>query len=62
MGSDNRDWHSQWWRKRTGYVERASFRVSEAERLRMRRYARWRKVFVLLFVFLIAFTVYERFR
>ena len=39
MGIDNRDWYRTWWRKKTGYVERASFRLGEAEfqRLMARR-------------------------
>lgn len=34
MASDNRDWFRDWWRKKTGYVERAGFRMSEADRLK----------------------------
>ncbi len=37
MASDNRDWYRDWWRKKTGYVERAGFRVSEAEFQRGKR-------------------------
>lgn len=46
MSGDNRDWYRDWWRKRTGYVERAAFRVSEADR-QHRRYRRaWRSNFI----------------
>lgn len=34
MGADNRDWYREWWRKKTGYVERASFRVGHDEHVR----------------------------
>jgi len=64
MPADDRDWYRDFWRKRTGYVERAPFRMSAAEvglrrRLRVRR--AWRiamaaaivvEIAVLLAVFL----------
>lgn len=28
MGTEHRDWYRDWWRKKTGHVERALFRVS----------------------------------
>jgi hypothetical protein len=28
MASDQRDWYRDFWRKKTGYVERAGFRVA----------------------------------
>jgi t-SNARE complex subunit (syntaxin) len=31
MAAENRDWYRDWWRKKTGYVERAAFRVSAKE-------------------------------
>ena len=62
MGTDNRDWHREWWRKRTGYVERASFRMSEAERLRSLRSARLRKRVGMVVFFLLAFILYTRYR
>lgn len=34
MGSDNRDWYRDWWRKRTGYAERAAFRIGHDEHRR----------------------------
>lgn len=46
MASDNRDWYRDWWRKKTGYVERAGFRMSEADRLKAKRAAEWRAVFI----------------
>ncbi len=46
MASDNRDWVRDWWRKKTGYVERAGSRMSEADRLKAKRAAEWRAVFI----------------
>ena len=43
MASDQRGWYRDWWRKRTGYVERAAFRISEADRERERRAAAWQR-------------------
>lgn len=37
MAIDTRDWYRDWWRKKTGYVERARFRMGNAEYLRYRR-------------------------
>lgn len=31
MGADNRDWYRNWWRKRSGYIERARFRMGHSE-------------------------------
>lgn len=39
MAADNRDWYRDWWRKKTGYVERADFRIPERQRQRKRRAA-----------------------
>lgn len=50
MAADQRDWYRDWWRKKTGYVERASFRVSESEFQRLRRGAAWRSVFIKAFL------------
>lgn len=56
MAADNRDWYRDWWRKKTGYVERASFRVSDAEfgrakdRLQVRRLVVYAVLVVLLLV------------
>jgi hypothetical protein len=46
MGSDNRDWYRDWWRKKAGYVERALFRrpAREVERERELRFANWHPV------------------
>jgi hypothetical protein len=46
MAIDSRDWHRDWWRKRTGYVERALFRISEGERERQKFRAGWRRNFL----------------
>ena len=61
MASDNRDWYRDWWRKRTGYVERAAFRISHADVLRARRTAFFRKIFLLVAMFFCAFFVHRYF-
>lgn len=38
MAADNRDWYRDFWRKKTGYVERARFRMSEADYHKARRW------------------------
>ncbi len=43
MGTENRDWYRDWWRKKTGYTERADFRVSESQYRAKRRRSDWRK-------------------
>ena len=50
MGSDNRDWYRDWWRKKTGYVERAGFRrpAAEVERETALRWSNWHPVLKLL--------------
>ena len=48
MASDNRDWYRDWWRKKTGYVERASFRISEADHQRAVRARAWRAILIKL--------------
>lgn len=45
MAADNRDWYRDWWRKKTGYVERAAFRVSEKDRERELIRKAWRRNF-----------------
>ena len=44
MSTENRDWYRDWWRKKTGYVERAGFRMSEAERLRQKNIKEWKAI------------------
>ena len=48
MAADNRDWYRGWWRKKTGYVERASFRISEGERAKQKFNADWRRNWLIL--------------
>lgn len=50
MGSDNREWYRDWWRKKTGYVERSAFRVSESDRKRAAHASAWRKNWIVLAV------------
>lgn len=48
MAIDTRDWYRDWWRKKTGYVERAQFRMGVAEFARYRRARAWRFAFKLV--------------
>lgn len=43
MGADNRDWYRDWWRKRTGYTERALFRMGRGEHKRALHRSAWRR-------------------
>ncbi len=43
MASDDRDWHRDWWRRKTGYVERSLFRMSAAEVVLQRQRAALRR-------------------
>ena len=43
MSTENRDWYRDWWRKKTDYTERASFRVSASEFERRKHRAQWRR-------------------
>ncbi len=58
MAADNRDWYRDWWRKKTGYVERAGFRISEADRQRQKRATEWRRIFIKSAIFLAAFIAF----
>jgi len=50
MAVDNRDYYVERVRKRSRYVERSSFRMSEAEKARMKRRRMWlRLLFLVLF-------------
>lgn len=57
MSSDGRDWHRDWWRKKTGYVERSSFRISMAElelqRQRKNRLHKWKAPALAAFTLLV---------
>ena len=48
MAADNRDWYRDWWRKKHGYTERATFRVSADEEKRQAHRAAWRSIFLKL--------------
>ena len=54
MASDNRDWYRDWWRKKTGYVERAGFRMSEADRQRAKHRRAWQSLLIKLLIFFLA--------
>jgi hypothetical protein len=62
MAGDNRDWYREWWRRKTGYVERSRFRMGHGERqqfLRNKRQAArssaWRRNIVIALVLVAAF-------
>lgn len=41
MGIEDREYYRDWWRKKTDYVEKADFRVSEEERQQNKRSSTW---------------------
>lgn len=49
MGADNRDWYRDWWRKKTGYVERARFRMGDHEIKREAHRTAWRRNYRIAF-------------
>jgi len=64
MASDNRDWYRDWWRKKSGYVERADFRVPESQRQRRKQRAAWRSALLklsLLLLLAVAAVIGKRF-
>ncbi|MCY1218961.1 hypothetical protein D9M72_309180 [compost metagenome] len=55
MAGDQRDWYRDWWRRRTGYVERSSFRMGEGE-LRQARHSRaWRRNWLVVLAVVLLF-------
>ncbi len=62
MPLDTRDYYIESLRKRTGYVERASFRMSERDKSRMRRRSAWRRIvfFLLLIAALLGWLIVMR--
>lgn len=62
MASDNRDWYRDWWRKKTGYVERSTFRRSHAENERAAKNGRWRKVYAALALYVLFVALFRFFR
>lgn len=53
MAIDTRDWHRDQHNKRTGYVERSSFRLGHGEAQRRKHSAAWRRnLLIVLAVFL----------
>lgn len=57
MSGDNRDWYRDWWRSKTGYVERSSFRISEGDRKRADHSSAWRKNWIVLGVVVALFAL-----
>lgn len=43
MAGDQRDWYRDWWRRKTGYTERAAFRMSHADIERVKFTKAWRR-------------------
>ena len=43
MAGDQRDWYRDWWRRKTGYTERAAFRMSHADVEREKFTKAWRR-------------------
>jgi hypothetical protein len=69
MGTNNRDWYRDWWRKKSGYTERAAFRLGHSEHKQaqqaLRRAARssaWRRNIWLFVGVLLAFAAIAMFR
>lgn len=63
MAFDQRDYYRDWWRKKTGYVERASFRISEGDHKRQKHKSAWRRIWIkvlILCVLLVAVVVVKR--
>lgn len=56
MASDNRDWYRDWWRKRTGYTERASFRISHDHGEKLKNRSAWRRNLVIAAI--VFFTIF----
>lgn len=54
MAIDTRDWYKDWLKKKGEYVERARFRMGDAEFARYKRAKAWRSAFrlAMLFAFL----------
>lgn len=53
MAGDQRGWYRDWWRRKTGYVERARFRLSEAEVKADRHRLAWRRNWLFVLVVLV---------
>lgn len=62
MGSHNRDWYRHWWAKKTGYVERSSFRLGEGDKARIRDRSAWRRNVWLVVLVALAIVVLALFR
>lgn len=58
MAIDNRDWYKDWLRKKTGYVERASFRMGEHEIARHKHAKAWRRNWIKLAISVALLTVF----
>ena len=57
MAIDQREWYRDWWRKRTGYIERARFRMGEGEIARAKHNSAWRRNFFAAALLVVAFIV-----
>lgn len=54
MGMDNRDWYRDFWRKKTGYTERADFRISAGQHGRNQHRRAWRRNFISMAILVVA--------
>lgn len=50
MAIDNRDWYRKLFNKRSGYVERAAFRLGDGERAQQKHRDAWRRNWLIVFV------------
>lgn len=55
MASDNRDWYRAWWRKRTGYTEKAAFRLGHHEVVARKTSSAWKRNLLLVVLVLLGF-------
>jgi hypothetical protein len=62
MGSHNRDWYREWWARKTGYVERSSFRLGEGDKRLIRHRSQWRRNWLIVLAIVFAFVASAAFR
>jgi len=52
MGSQDRDWYREWWAKKLRYVEKSTFRRSEADKAKEERAGDWGNLVYWVCIFL----------
>lgn len=62
MGTQDRDWHREWWAKKERYVERSDFRLPAAvvERRNARRVLRRRVMLALMLIAVVGLVYFAR--